>query len=355
MNQLTLYAVICAVLAFTIIDCKHTTEPPPPGLDSTSHVVVWKTDTIGVGNSIVRDIAIIDENNVWAAGEFYLRDSSGNIDEKMYNVLRWDGTQWTPLRLPFTYNGQEYMRGGYAVFGFAANDIWLAADAAERWNGQALLNVNLGITPFSPVYRFWGTSSSDLYAVGSPGRLSRYDGTKFTEIPTGVQSYFCDITGNGAQLYVSSYYYDNQIRPSGVFSYKQGKFEFLFPDPADNSKFQALRDAFGLWLSPQGTLWAVGGPFVFQPLRTHDPVFANDHNFSCIRGISDSDVWVAGGSPSVVHFNGQSWHKYTDAELGTTGLAPLYKTIAVKGNLVAMGGWLSFANYAIVTIGKRLP
>jgi hypothetical protein len=355
MNQLTLYTVIFAVLAITIVDCKHTTEPPPPGLDSTSHVVIWKTDTIGVGISGVRDIAIIDENNVWAAGEFYLRDSSGNIDEKMYNVLRWDGTQWTPLRLPFTYNGQEYVRGGYAVFGFAANDIWLAADAAERWNGQALLNVNLGSTPFSPVYRFWGTSSSDLYAVGSTGKLSHYDGAKFTEISTGVQSRFCDITGSGDQIYVSSFYYDNQIRPSGVFSYKQGKFDFLFPDPSDNSTFQALRDAFGIWLSPQGTLWAVGGSYVFQPLRTHDPVFTNTSYLMCIRGNSDSDVWIAGDRPGVLHFNGNSWRKYSDAELGTTGLAPLYKTIAVKGNLVVMGGYLSYLDNAIVTVGRRMP
>jgi hypothetical protein len=345
-----------ALMWFMCASCHHSSEPLSLPPDTTSHVIVWRTDTIGVGNSFMGGVAIIDEQNVWAVGEFYFRDSLGVIDEEtMYNVLRWDGTRWTPRRLPFTYNGQQYVMSGVAVFGFSADDMWIAADAPEHWNGQGLTNVDLGNAIHGHVQGFWGTSSSDLYVIATSGNLAHYDGMRFTEIPTGVQSRFSDITGRGDQVYVSSYYYDNQIRPSGVFSYKQGKFEFLFPDALDTSTFRLMSDALGIWMSPQGTLWAVASQYVFRPFQSHDPVFTNSSALWCIRGNSDADVWIAGDRPGVLHYNGNSWHKYSDAELGTTGLYPLYKTIAVKGDLVVMGGYLSFSDGAVVTVGKRVP
>jgi hypothetical protein len=301
------------------------------------------------------DLAIIDDNNIWAVGEFHLRDSTGNFDRTMCNVLRWDGIQWNPQRLYYDYHGSQYLSRGDAVFAFGADDIWLSTGTAAHWDGHTLTALDLiGANP-GAVRRYWGNSSRDLYMVSSEGRFTHFDGSSFSAIPTGVQSYFWDVHGSGDKVYIGSYFYDNQIRPSGVFTNDKSGFRFLFPDASDNSDFQALRDAFGVWASPQGTLWALGGPFIFQPLVNRNPlpgINQSGNYFYCIRGNSDSDVWVGGSGGTILHYNGDTWKEYPEASAGFGFV--WYRCAAVKGNTVVFGGVAQSHQYAIVTLGRRV-
>lgn len=309
----------------------------------------------GEYNSSVLDVAIIDDNNIWAVGEFYLRDSTGNFDPTMYNVLKWDGIRWNPQRLYYDYHGAQYLSGADAVFAFGPDDIWLSTRTPAHWDGHTLTALDLvGANP-GAVRRYWGKSSKDLFMVSSLGRFTHFDGSSFTAISTGVQSYFWDIHGSGDKVYIGSYYYDNQIRPSGVFLYDKSEFRFLFPDATDNSDFQALRDAFGVWTSPEGTLWAVGGGYVFRPFRSHTPISGINqarYYLFCIRGISDSDVWVGGDEGTILHYNGATWKEYPEASAGLGRV--WYRCTAVKGNTVVFGGVAQSYQYAIVTLGRRV-
>jgi hypothetical protein len=358
MKSLTILQFLNIALFLLALGCHHTTEPPS-SVDTTSHAILWRSDMVAFGGfSVVHDVAIIAEDNVWAAGEYHLRDSTGEVDPALYNVMRWDGVKWNALRFTFVYGGSTFIRPAYAVFAFGPTDIWLAAEAPRRCDGSKLINVDLG-GAFSDgqTYRFWGTSSSNLYAVGFNGTMARFDGTHFTKIATGVQSLFNDIAGRGDyEIYVSSYYYDNQIRPSGVFAYSNGRFQFLGPQATDSSLFQAQRDAFGVWVSPQGTLWATGWQFIFRPLFSHAPFFDNDGwVLTCLRGTADNDVWAGGDQGGVLHFNGASWHAYTSAELHTIGLERIrYNAVAVKGSTVVLGGTCLHGTGAILTLGKRI-
>jgi hypothetical protein len=346
------------VLTFTVLSlpsCRHSTEPPLLLPDTTSHAVIWKTDTLGVASySTVLDVAIYDENDIWAVGEFYLRDSLGAVDPVMYNAFRWDGSKWNPLRLTFTYQGTTYLRLGNAVLAFGHNDVWIACNAPRHWDGTSLNSVNIGTSQVGEVQRLWGTSSRDLYCVGIPGRLSHFDGQVFSDIPTGVSSWFNDIYGLGQDVYVGSYYYDTQIRPSGVFSYSKGNFQFLYPDASDSSEFQNLRDALGVWVSPQRKLWAVGENGVFTPQTSHTPVYRNDYFVTCIRGTSNNDVWVGGDGGGIIHFNGSTWKKYSTLETQTAGFRTRYYSIAVKGSIVVAGGWCASLGFGVVTMGRRI-
>jgi hypothetical protein len=274
----------------------------------------------------------------------------------MYNLLRWDGTTWHPERLYFTSRGEKYLRGITAVLAFAADDIWVAPGAPNHWDGEGLQAIDYTGADLGTVYGMWGTSSSDFYVIGTPGKLSHCDGKKFTTIPTGVQSRFCDIWGVGNQVFIGSYYYDNQIRPSGVFSYTNGRFRFLFPAESDETDMQALRDDFGLWVSPTGTLWALGAPYVFKPLASRLPIPGiNPRNYSLygIRGNSDADVWVCGTRGIVMHYNGNTWREYDELLAG--GYFIDYEAIAAKDDIVVIGGYSISPFGAIVTVGTRLP
>ncbi len=63
-------------------------------LSPTSHNFTYQTfelgDPLSGYSSILYGASIIDENNIWAVGEIYYADSSGN--DIQYNAVHWDGT-----------------------------------------------------------------------------------------------------------------------------------------------------------------------------------------------------------------------------------------------------------------------
>ncbi len=63
-------------------------------MDTTSHNFTWQTFTFGEhSTSTLYDVAIIDENNIWAVGEIYMNDSLGNPDPIFITLLQWNGTK----------------------------------------------------------------------------------------------------------------------------------------------------------------------------------------------------------------------------------------------------------------------
>ncbi len=66
-------------------------------MDTTSHNFTWQTFTFGdrnYGSSTLYDVAIIDENNIWAVGEIYLLDTLGQPDLSPYNKIHCDGNRF---------------------------------------------------------------------------------------------------------------------------------------------------------------------------------------------------------------------------------------------------------------------
>jgi len=75
-------------------------------LDTTSHNFTWQTFEFGEhSSSVLYDVAIIDENNIWAVGEIYMKDSSGNYDPHAYNAVHWDGTKWELKKISVLFRG----------------------------------------------------------------------------------------------------------------------------------------------------------------------------------------------------------------------------------------------------------
>ncbi|MDZ7767256.1 MAG: hypothetical protein U5K00_23050 [Melioribacteraceae bacterium] len=85
-----------------VINDTVTSEATAVTMDTTSHDFTYEIFEFGEhGNSILRDVAIIDENNIWAVGAIYLKDSTGANDSKAYNAVHWDGSEWKHSRIQF--------------------------------------------------------------------------------------------------------------------------------------------------------------------------------------------------------------------------------------------------------------
>lgn len=63
-------------------------------MDTTSHNFTWQAFEFGKQTNVSRlfDVAIINENDIWAVGEIYMNDSLGNPATNAYNAVHWDGT-----------------------------------------------------------------------------------------------------------------------------------------------------------------------------------------------------------------------------------------------------------------------
>ena len=89
-------------------------------LNTTSHNFTWQKFEFGGigGSSVLNDVAIIDENNIWVVGEIYA-DTTGQA----YNAVHWNGTSWELKRI------QTYFRGNLitvpldGIFAFSSTDI----------------------------------------------------------------------------------------------------------------------------------------------------------------------------------------------------------------------------------------
>ena len=133
-------------------------------MDTTSHRFQWEIVEFPspFGSGVLYDVAIINENDIWAVGEIYA--DSANPAEP-YNAVHWDGSEWELKKIPF------YDETGYAwytplesIIAFSRDDIWF--EAGVHWNGKQYISKKININFPSHVNKMWGTSSHDLYIIG---------------------------------------------------------------------------------------------------------------------------------------------------------------------------------------------
>jgi hypothetical protein len=116
------------------------------------------------------------------------------------------------------------------------------------------------------LHAVWGSSSSDVYAVGSRLTILHYDGNGWSPIETG-----------------------------------------LTPDAGPGGGF------WGVWGSSANDIYAVGGHVVLHfdgdSWRTIDLPDTDRDRYSGVWGSSTEDVFILGGLGRVYHYDGSTWEK----------------------------------------------
>jgi hypothetical protein len=145
-------------------------------LAATNFNYTWQEFAIGsllYGPNILYDVWGNDEANVWAVGGFY------DDNNKNYGALHYDGNQWTP----------DSTVGGYAIYGFGWNDIWVVGGGVFHFDGiewkqkdsylSGVQRIPLDIVLFNnlPYFSVWGSSSNDLFLGNSNGKIIHWNGS----------------------------------------------------------------------------------------------------------------------------------------------------------------------------------
>ena len=324
-------------------------------LDTTSHDFEWQSWEFGGvhGSSYFNDVAIIDENDIWAVGEIHTAetdqyDSSGNWVQP-YNAAHWDGEKWELERVPYVdEKGNVWITPIYSIFAFSANDIWF--EGGIHWNGSKFISLKMNINFPSHVNKIWGTSSSDLYIVGNDGLIAHYDGKEWTRIASGMNLKIQDIYGAGndkngtpivCAIASNPFTADGnaviEIKKTGAFFQPNGGLPYSLT---------------GIW-SPNGKRWYLSGDGIYrnygfsknwQAIKDVPAIYSE-----AIRGTAYNNIFVVGHFGLLLHWNGYSWKDFTDKNV-------VYYGLAVKGNTIVAVGTVPegiVAGPAAILIGKR--
>jgi len=341
----------------------NTTNNPQPTtnevlaqtMDTTSHNFTWQTFTFGQhSSSVLYDVAIINENDIWAVGEIYMNDSLGQPDPKRYNAVKWNGSNWTVIRIPYNYQGEDFFNPIQSVFAFSANDIWFCGNGVIHWDGINYIPMQIptNIWGSYQMNKIWGSSSNDLYVVGNNGNITHYGGVSvgWKKIQSGMNLDIYDIWGD----------YNEKKNEFEIFAVaskvlvNQEK-KIIKINKTDNVTSLSTNgipsNLTGIWFKNK-VFYVVGsGMFRKNDIESSSEWKAfhyglTNYHIEDIRGNDLNDVVAYGSFGELLHFNGLSWKSYLDETYmnGAWGGT-------IKENIICCVGLEN--NKAIITIGKR--
>jgi hypothetical protein len=324
--------------AYRLVD-GHKLPPPvivtTTTMDTTSHDFTWQIFEFGEkGSSVFYDVAIIDENNIWAVGEIltadtYTYDSLGNFIQP-YNAAHWDGERWELKRIQFKGNPVEYPRI-LSLLTFSENDIWFTNGGSfVHFDGNSY-KYDFSVNPLLNGYltKLWGTDKANIYAIGINGTIVHYNGVSWRRIESSTNLGLTDIWGGANnKIYTVGLNYGQAL--GVVLKYNGHAFQKLIEgyvegngyNPSQLFKTQLYGLTEGVWLDEHGTVYTVGNLMYQYKRGKWDFVRTLPENFlggdpdntyraylHAIRGNASNDIFIFGESETLIHFNGLTWKR----------------------------------------------
>jgi hypothetical protein len=309
-------------------------------MDTTSHDFTWQVFTFGEhSHSRLNDIAIVG-NEIWAVGEIYLNDSIGQSDPTLYNLVKWDGINWSIIRVPYYYQGYPYYHPIQSIFAFGQDDIWFCGNGVIHWDGNYFIPIPIPTEVWGPyqMNKIWGSSNNDLYVMGNEGNNAHYQNGSWSRIESGTEVDLFDIWGNNdGPIWTCGYSDDYGI--SALLRYTGGEWETVYEG---NSASQSN----GFYIGPISGVWSANNFRIYMMNWGGIYIQKNSNEFFLEKEIADfSDVGFgidgtddnnifACGEGFVGHWNGVSYIEYPELYR----VQRTFYSVSVKGNTVCAVG-----------------
>jgi len=335
-------------------------------MDTTSHGFSWRTWEFGdISNSYLFDVAIINENNIWAVGEILIADTSATGYTK-YNAVHWDGSEWTLHRIMFyTICGQQ-SRTPYpasSVFTFSENDVWIAmyGDQVARLDGTTQIATTCLPISFS-IKKIWGENPNSIYAVGDMGKIVHYqNGIGWQVIESGTDADLLDVWGtpDGNIVWVSGREDGNK---TVLIKIENNQTNIVFEDhyPWQIQEGRISGGISSIWTNSKNFIYMTTPITVYRCLSTTSgegqEIYPYDDYLNGgtirIRGTTSNDIITSGSNCSILHYNGFSWKRYEQF----TDINTKLWSSDIRGNIMAaVGDKLENIFYykAIIIVGYK--
>ena len=247
--------------------------------------------------------SLVNLRDVWTSSTGAIAVGTGGT------ILRQSGSTWTEENVGATYElaGVWETPGlSVAVGRYAPNNI--------DWQQAVLMNTGSGGTDVGPVggahrlFDVWGSSASDVYAVGWAGEILYYNGGTWSVVDAGH--------GDAAFLTSISGTTTDNVFAVGRTDDLQALVCFFNGVTWTKSVLSGVEELRGVWVDGVGSAFAVGssgairrytgGAWSAMNGPTSDELF-------CVWGSSASDVYAAGWEGALIHYDGTAWRELLPA------------------------------------------
>ena len=198
-----------------------------------------------------------------------------------------------------------------SVWGSSASDVWAVglAGTVLHWNGSTWSGTpNVVASPDSgaPVdlTSVWGSSSTDVWAVGDLGTIAHWDGTAWSPSPSGTTLDLAAVWGSSSTDVWAVGAEGMVLHWTGT-SWSGSQVGFFGSN------------LYAVWGVSASDVWAVGDSGTFEHWNGSHwddlsgayelPQGAQPDSFVGVWGSSSTDVWAVGAGGSIVHWAGAAW------------------------------------------------
>ncbi len=317
-------------------------------MDTTVVQYTWQIWEFGdIGSSSLYDVAIINENDIWAVGEIQLTDSAF-ADKGIIGAIHWDGAKWTP-KIITAWHGTGFNGVKIKSIELINNSLFLATSGSLlKYTPDSVYQLALFPKPYPEVFThqindMWGDSEGNIWFVGYNGGLFHYSGNgKFEDfsLPTFIpfitvsSSVDGKLFATGGDYLTTNQNFLYQLTP-GPFKLIQTPFE-SYPMAISQSKENEL------WLG------GFGGTFIGSGSGTKLKWTKVDNGITAdIAYVKKNEVYGVGW-PAIWQFNGMRTHALWSTEDRIQLLE-----VQVKGDLLVAVG--DHHEKAFIIMGKRRP
>jgi hypothetical protein len=233
----------------------------------------WKVMPVPATGSL-RSIWGASDHDVWAVGQ------AGTI-------LHFDGTTWTRATSGTTMDL-------YAVRGTGSADVWAsgAHGTIVHWNGSVWTTMTTP-SPTATYYALWAVEPDMVWFVGDQSP-TLWDGSKFTAFPIGITgTLFTGWASSSLDLWAAG---------------SNGRLVYGFP-PTVTTAFDG-NTIWGMGATGDSDIWAVavGGSIYHYDMHTWSkvPSPATD-SLAAVWAHTPKDAWAVGSSSNILHWDGSAW------------------------------------------------
>ncbi len=157
-----------------------------------------------------------------------------------------------------------------------------------EWQSQLLQDVEL--------YGVWGSSSSNVFAIGKDGTILHYNGNTWGHMNSGTSNHLYSIWGSSS---------------SDVFAVGEDGIILHYNGSTWGMNSGTSNAIWGIWGTSSTDVFAVGGAGTILHYNgtTWSIMSSGTYSFLySVWGTSSSDVFAVGDYGTILHYNGNSWN-----------------------------------------------
>jgi photosystem II stability/assembly factor-like uncharacterized protein len=250
--------------------------------------MTWVRNSLSAQKVIVNDLLIDPSDpNIMYAGCGY----SGGTENPVYKSTD-GGATWNAA-----FSGIPGLaRSLYSIWGSSSTDVFAVGSFGRiyHYDGE---DWNLMPSGSEDIFRgVWGVNGNNVFAVGFDGRILHYDGNDWSAMASGTTEHLLDIWGySGTDTYIVGY--------NGTILHYNG---------IDWSAMASVttEDLWGIWGASGTNVFAVGENGAILHYDGNDwssMTSGTTASLEAIWGTSGNNIYTVGSNGTILHYDGNDW------------------------------------------------